>query len=229
MNPKHQRVVVNEPRRNFLGTVGTGLGLAAVAAMAQSSPGASPVAGLFNVRDFGAKGDGVTKDTAAIQSTIDACSAAGGGLVYFPQGRFLSGTLTLKDNVTLHLSPNAILLGSPDAKDYTAKPFPARDLDVGGFEVWALVYADGTSNIGIEGLGTIDGNGKPFPPVKHAPDIAGSVRPRAVFLKNCRQVRLRDITIRESAMWSAHLALCEKVFVHGISIYSSFFVGCRTN
>jgi hypothetical protein len=214
--------------RAFAGATG-GVGLAAAAlspsrAFAQAAPGAAAFPGFFSVRDFGAKGDAVTKDTAAIQAAVEACARAGGGVVVFPPGRFLSGTITLKDNVTLHLAPSAVLLGSPEARDYPTKAFPARDLDIGGFDVWALVYADGARNIGIEGTGVIDGNGRPFPPLNHTPDVASSVRPRAVFLKNCQQVRLRDVTIRESAMWSAHLALCEKVWLQDLTIVSSFFV-----
>ncbi len=208
-------------RRHLLQAAVSGAGIPA-GQNAGPPTGISPA--VFNVRDYRALGDGKTLDTTAIQAAIDACSSQGGGTVFFPKGRFLSGTVTLKNNVTLHLSPEATLLGSPDAADYQAKPFPARDLDVGGYEIWALVYADGANNVGIEGKGTIDGNGSPFPPVKHAPDVAGSVRPRGVFLRNCSHVVLRDVVIRESAMWSAHLALCEKVFIHGISIFSSLFV-----
>ena len=72
----------------------------------------------FNVLDFGAKGDGVTKDTAAIQGALDKCAAAGGGTVQIPDGVFLSGSLTLGANTTLQLAPRASLLGSPDIADY---------------------------------------------------------------------------------------------------------------
>ena len=217
-----------ESRRDFVRNLSaTGLVLAAFSATqarSQTAPQAQPLPGVFNVIDFGAKGDGISKDTAAIQAAVDACCRAGGGLVHFPTGNFLSGTIRLKDNVTLFFSPSAVLLGSVDAKDYLAMPFPARDLDVGGFEIWALIHAEGCRNMGIEGNGTINGNGSPFGPAKHEPDVAGKVRPRAVFLKNCREFRLRNITIQESAMWSVHLALCEKVFIEGVSIYSSLFV-----
>jgi polygalacturonase len=118
----------------------------------------SSLPGVFDVRDFGAKGDVTTKDTLAIQATIDACSKSGGGTVYLPPGVFLSGTIALKDNVTLHLAHTTKLLGSTDRSDYPAKPFPARDLDIGGFDVWALVYAEGSKNFSIEGRGSIDGN-----------------------------------------------------------------------
>lgn len=218
-------------RRDFvrgLATVsGAGLAFVALASnrgVAESAPGGAALTGIFNVRDFGVLGDGRTNDTVAIQASIDRCAKAGGGLVYFPSGIFLSGTIVLKDNVTLFLSPQATLLGSSDPKDYTAQKLVARDLDVGGFEVWALVYAKGAQNIGIEGTGVIDGNGSPFPPARHAPNIAGGVRPRAVFWHECRKVRVRDVTVRESAMWSVHLALCQHVLVEGVSVQSSLFV-----
>jgi polygalacturonase len=212
-------------RRSAIATSLPGFGVAALLSQRNASGAPAPAApGVYNVRDYHALGDGKTLDTAAIQAATDACAAQGGGLVFFPKGRFLSGTIELKDNVTLYLSPESALVGSPNPRDYKARPFPARDLDVGGYEIWALVYSDGAKNVGIEGKGTIDGNGGPFPPVVHAPDVAGSVRPRAVFLKNCSHVVLRDVVVRESAMWSVHLALCEKVFIHGISVFSSLFV-----
>jgi len=215
----------NEARRRFLGKVGAGVALATLTAASSARGAAGAGSGalpIFNIRDFGAKGDGDTRDTAAIQSAIDACSRGGGGLVLFPSGRFLSGTIVLRDHVTLHLSAAATLLGSTDQSDYPAKPFPARDLDIGGFDVWALVYADGANNIGIEGLGTIDGSGKAFPPLKKNPslDVASGPRPRAIFLKNCRRVVLRDVHVRNSACWSVHLALCDNVRIDSIAVFA---------
>jgi polygalacturonase len=222
---------MNAPdRRHFVRHLAAGGTVAALAAVASTSRApAQPVGsasgahGIFNVRDYGAKGDGTTKDTKALQAAIDACALAGGGVVFLPAGRFLSGTLILKSNLTLHLGPGAVLLGSPEPGDYQAKPFPARDLDVGGFDIWALLYAEGAHNLCIEGTGTIDANGKPFPPLKKTPDVAGSVRPRAIFLKNCRQARFRDVTVLESAMWSVHLVLCAQVWIEGILVFSSHF------
>ncbi|MCY2976746.1 MAG: glycosyl hydrolase family 28-related protein [Planctomycetota bacterium] len=109
------------------GLIGSCFPIASSNAQSPLNDGSS-LPGVFNVRDFGAKGDGTTKDTLAIQATIDACSKSGGGTVYLPPGVFLSGTITLKDNVTLHLAHTAKLLGR---SDYPAKPFPARDLDIG--------------------------------------------------------------------------------------------------
>ena len=74
-----------------------------------------------NPRDYGAKGDGITKDTLAIQSAIDACATMGGGTVRLAAGTYLSAPLVLKSNVTLHLAKGATLLGSPDHGDYPPK------------------------------------------------------------------------------------------------------------
>lgn len=220
-------------RRSFLSQLppaATGAGLT-LAVLAASPAFAQAVArggvpGFFDVRDHGARGDGTTRDTAAIQAAVDACHAAGGGIVFFPAGKFLSGTVTLKDKVTLHLSAAATLVGSPDVADYPAKPFGSRDLDVGGFEIWTLIYAQGAQNIAIEGRGTIDGNGKGFPPKpKIQPlDVASGPRPRGLFLKDCRRVTVRDVRISNSAMWSVHIVRCDDVVLDHLTVFSEFFV-----
>ena len=74
----------------------------------------------YNIKEFGAKGDGTTLNTEIIQEAIDACHSSGGGMVYIPSGDFLSGTLILKSHVNLHLSSGATLLGSTDLDDYQA-------------------------------------------------------------------------------------------------------------
>lgn len=211
------------PRRQFIvGTLyGLGLMVLAGADVARSDTPAAP--GVFNVRDFGAKGDGATHDTKAIQAAIDRAFASGGGIVYFPTGRFLSGTVTVKSRVTLHLSIRAVLLGSASTADYSAEDFPARDLDVGGYKIWALLYAEDAEQIAIEGHGVIDGSGQYFPKVGvRDPDVPSSIRPRMIFFKNCHTVTLRDVTLRESGMWTVHLALCDAVQIGGLRVISTF-------
>ena len=85
------------------------------------SCGALHAAQTCDPRDFGAKGDGATKDTAAIQGAIDACAAKGGGTVRLTAGTYLSAPIVLKSNITLQLDKGATLLGSPDHADYPAK------------------------------------------------------------------------------------------------------------
>lgn len=99
-----------------------------------ASGAATDFATVYNVKTYGAAGSGNTLDTAAVQKAIDAANGAGGGVVYFPAGKFLSGTITLKSNVTLYLSPGAVLLGQqanrrlqPQASDLREGRFQYRD------------------------------------------------------------------------------------------------------
>ena len=115
---------------------------------------------VYNVVDYGAKGDGVTLDTKAIQSAINA-AAVKGGKVVFPGGVYLSGTLFLKSNVTLEISEGAVLLGSTNIKDYP-DTIPSLQSYNDVFLTQSLIYGDNLENISITGRGTIDGQGGSF-------------------------------------------------------------------
>lgn len=115
----------------------------------------------INVREVGAAGDGTTMDTAAIQRAIDLASADGGRVV-FPDGRYLTGTLTLKSNVTLEITPAATILASSNLADYRdtdwrGSPNQAYNPSEGSPSMSALFLAQGCTNIAITGGGTIDG------------------------------------------------------------------------
>jgi hypothetical protein len=154
-----------------------------------------------NVSSYGAKGDRRTNNAAAIQKAIDACADAGGGTVFFPAGDFLSGTIILKGNVTLHLSPGATLWGSREMADYNP-----------GY----LIYAHNAENIGIEGSGTINGNGNTY---WDSDFKAKPKRPDALIrLERCRNVRIRDIRIRNTPKFGIHPVECDGVSVRGISM-----------
>src|ERR1041385_675862 len=118
---------------------------------------------IYNIRDFGAKGDGTTLDTAALQSAIDACHKDQGGTVLVPAGVFVIGTVEIKSNVTLHIAAGGKLLGSGDGKQYhAADAIPLRgDSTLGDGNV-GLIFAVNAENVTVEGPGTIDGQGAQF-------------------------------------------------------------------
>lgn len=174
---------------------------------------------LYNVRDYGAVGDGVALDTAALNKTIEACAKAGGGTVYVPAGTYLTGTVNLKSNMTLWIASGATLLGSKNLADYPVpEPWAKESIDFGYGVIsgtqWykALVRGDNLENITILGPGTIDGNSV------FNPDGEERMRgPHAVSLEQCRNVTVRDLAIRNSSNWALRLRSCEQVNIDGYS------------
>ena len=117
---------------------------------------AATAPGIYNVRDTGAVGDGRQLETVAINQAIDACAKAGGGTVYVPPGRYLTGTIVLQSHVTLELDAGATILGSENPDDYpSTKSVWGDDTEV----MAPLIYATDAENITITGRGTIDGQG----------------------------------------------------------------------
>ncbi|MBK8881940.1 MAG: hypothetical protein IPN67_06000 [Bacteroidales bacterium] len=111
--------------------------------------------------DYKAKGDGITLNTKSIQAAIDACSKSGGGTVWIPAGRFVSGTIYLKNHVTLFLDAGAVLEGSKNLNDYPVTISKVRSY-TDNYTNKSLIYAEGLENISIIGKGLIDGNGAAF-------------------------------------------------------------------
>ena len=169
---------------------------------------------VFNVGEFGAVADDASLDTIAIQKAIDACNEAGGGVVWFPPGKFITGTIHLKSNVTLSLDYGAEILGSQDLKDYPLDNLrPSRE---GNSE--CLLYAEDATNIRLEGLGVIDGRGKPkfFP--KRAGPGGRDNRPRLLRFENCNQVTFSGLTYKNPAFWGIHIVDCKNVHFTGVKI-----------
>lgn len=168
----------------------------------------------FNVRQFGATGDGRALDTAALNKAVDACAAAGGGCVVLPPGKYLSGTVRLKSNVELHLEAGATLVGSPDLKHYEHFTPPATMAE-SKWVLWhrALILADEAQNIRISGKGTIDGN-KVFDP--HGEEKMRG--PHTVLLGNCRDVVIRDISIKDAGNYAILFELTDRVEIRNVKI-----------
>lgn len=180
----------------------------------------------YDVAEFGAVGDGVTLDTHAIQTAIDTCYEAGGGTVYFAPGKYLSGTLKIKSNISLYLAGSATLLGSPDIKDYEPDTSAVREGMPSAFSGGYLIYAENAENIAITGTGTIDGQGRSFwksDKFNESVVTPKDERPRAmIYMKNCSRLLFRDISLNCSPCYTIWLIGCDRVNIDGISITNPY-------
>ena len=163
----------------------------------------------FDVRKFGAVGDGQANDTGPIQQAIDLCAQQGGGMVVLDQGRFLTGTVVLRSNVELHLTSTAVLLGSTDLAHYRVDPKVVYKL-----LHQSLLFAEGCEHVAITGQGTIDGQGKAFAHGEKDP------RPVLIRLRDCRNVRIEDVLVKDGASFAVHPIHCQQVRIEGLRIDS---------
>jgi len=177
----------------------------------------------FEITQYGAVGDGLILNSKAIQKAIDACHQSGGGRVMIPAGKFLSGTIALKDNVTLYLQKDAILLGSTDLKDYQNLDLFTEGLgiDVG----WALLVAVDAKNIGIEGEGTIDGQGSAIKAKHILTDTRPEgerwgLRPFLVRIVRCTGVKVSGVTLKYAGAWTSHYFQSRQILIENVKINS---------
>jgi hypothetical protein len=221
-------------RRDFLSvsTFAIGVGI-------QGPGSAAQLPFAKSILDYGAKPDGKTLSTRAIQRAIDDISAAGGGTVYAPPGNFLTGGLELKSGVMLYLEAGSVLLGSTSNEDYAYHPGPPNSGDANGHH---LLFASKSENVTICGPGAIDGQGQAY----WEPKAANRLRPASEFWKDvysqdyeakynnlrpspmielaeCRNVRVSGVTLRNSAGWTLRSVASETVVIDAVRIRNPNF------
>jgi hypothetical protein len=209
------------------------LGLLAGAPLTPEIPSATPQAGdahpagsrVYNIFDHGAKGDGRTLDTKALQAAIDACNRDQGGTVLVPAGVFVIGTVEIKSNVTLHIAAQGKLLGSADGRQYSA----AADIPLSGDSTLedgnvGLIFAVNAENVTIEGPGTIDGQGAQFrSPGRGVPPPSGrggADRPYHLLFHRCRNLRVRNLSLVACAFHSIRVIQSNSVWMENLRIHN---------
>ncbi|MBQ9802009.1 MAG: right-handed parallel beta-helix repeat-containing protein [Clostridia bacterium] len=183
---------------------------------------------MFNPKDFGAMGDGIALDSKAIQKAIDACFEAGGGTVYIPEGKYLCGTMHLKTNVHIWLDKGATILGSKNREDFDRYEEDAANTEFQdrshSFFHHSLFHADGANDIALTGFGKIDMQSAwedldftEFPGSKGCHWCRGC---KVVAFKECTNVVIRDLVIRNATDLAVYVAGCENVTISGLNLFS---------
>lgn len=186
---------------------------------------------VFDVRDFGAVGDGFTLCTKAFQGALFAASQNyGGGIVKVENGTYLTGSIQLKSNTFLYLDADAFIIGSTELKDYPLPWISARGMPV-------LVYSENATNVGIIGNGgAIDGSAVPAFVASYSRDqdkfvpqvwidhtnCTGECRPMLVEFNSCKNVLMQNVTLQNSPDWTSHYVGCDNVYIENVTVLGDF-------
>lgn len=177
----------------------------------------------YYASEFGIKSNGTTLNTTSIQKAIDFISEQGGGRLCFKVGRYLTGTIHIKSNVTIDLGEGAVLVGSPNPYDYDKVDWAP-----------AFIAAENAENIAITGLGVIDGNGREVANNFLAQVAAGFIkdplklgrvadRPHGILLVNCKNVLVEGINVRSAACWTFTVDRCTNLHINKVTVDSRAF------
>lgn len=182
----------------------------------------------YNILNYGATPEGVLLASPAIQRALDDCAAEGGGTVVIPRGRFCVGSLFIGSNTHLCFEAGAVLLASLEHRDYAERP--TRFIAVEMTMPMGILNVMDAENVRISGPGLVEGRGRPFwekfryfirdyeqAGLRWAADYDAR-NPRSLVVQNCRQIELRDLTIRNSPFWTVHILYSEHVTVRGLVI-----------
>jgi len=177
----------------------------------------------YNIKDYGAIGDGHTLNTHAINQAIIACSKAGGGIVRVPQGNYLTGSIMMKSDVTFYLEQGARIIGSSDSRLYRSYKLTHQDpnepinITVSDSATWcnAIILMDHVQNVTITGTGTVDGNW----PI----DSSGRHRgPHGILMGDCKNITISDITVTRSGDYNILALFVENLKITGVTIIAGF-------
>lgn len=175
---------------------------------------------MYNIKDYGATGNGVTLDSKNIQKAVDECSKNGGGTVFIPAGRYVCGTIHLKSHVHVMLEKGAVILGSANLSDFDPpEDNPSnctyQDRSHSYFH-HSLFHADGADDIALTGLGTIDMQAVWEVEVYEKNWCRAC---KIVAFKNCKDVVIRDLTLRNATDLAVYVAGCENVIISALNLY----------
>jgi polygalacturonase len=170
-----------------------------------------------NILDHGAVPNGETNCTAAIQKAIDAAVERGGGTVVVPSGKYVTGTIWLRSNITLHLEAGATLLGAQDVEAFPM--WTPRWEGPKSTTRAAMICGEDLENVAITGRGTIDGRGEMWWKLRREVEPTAHIqRPRLIRLVDCRNVLIEGITVTRSPSWTINPVACENVTVHKVTV-----------
>lgn len=169
-------------------------------------------AGVYDIRSLGATPDGQALCTEVIQNAVDQCTKDGGGIVYFPPGWWLTGTVYLADNVTVELANGCTVLGTTDKSQY-GPPRQLKGAEGEQYSTWAIFAGKGLRSIAIRGRGTIDGQGSNF-------KYKQGARPKNLYFEDCQDVLIEGVRLRSAGSWMQHYRNCERLTIRDVAVFN---------